>query len=529
MGFRSRIFGWLLLAAGLLISASPIFPQADVSADAVIQESARFARIYGAVEQNYAEALDPERAIWDGGIRRMLSLLDPFSAFFDRQQFELLQQQARGEALGFGSVLYVQPGKVVILQTSEGSPSWRAGLGPGDEIVEVNATRIDRLDLQALIELLERSRSHPVRLGVVRAGTVVARDFELKPAEVPMPTVDRIFALAPRTGYIHLSGFELKTTQEIADAVKRLAGPEGKNLDGLLLDLRDNHGGMIDAALGVASLFLKPDLTVLTVRGRTAPEKTYRTTSSSSTYDGPLIVLVNGNTASAAEVVTAALEEHDRAVIVGNPTFGKGVVETVMGLGEKTGLALTTAQYFTPSGRSIQRPLPETALAISEVRFDPAAERSPGFHTDNGRPISGGGGVTPDVAIPPREIDPWAGFLNQRSLISTFAAEYISRHGKVQESFDPDEKVLDQFKDFLARSGVRSPEEYWNKDQDYLKLRIKTEIFNFAFGLARGNEVEVRGDPEVQRAVKLFPKVEELLKPPGPKPAKVRVRRVARR
>ncbi|PYV12531.1 MAG: hypothetical protein DMG23_00785 [Acidobacteria bacterium] len=259
MGSRGQILGSFLLAAGLLISASPIFPQADVSTDAVIQESSRFARIYGAVEQNYAEALDPERAIWDGGIRRMLSILDPFSAFLDRQQFDLLQQQTRGEALGFGSVLYVQPGRLVILQTAEGSPTWRAGLGPGDEIVEVNGIRIDRLDLQALIELLERSRTHPVRLGVVRAGTVVARDFELQPAEVAMPTVDRVFPLAAGTGYIHLSGFELKTTQEIADALKRLAGPEGKILNGLLLDLRDNHGGMIDAAVGVASLFLKPE------------------------------------------------------------------------------------------------------------------------------------------------------------------------------------------------------------------------------------------------------------------------------
>src|SRR5207245_11791364 len=185
----------------------------------------------------------------------------------------------------------------------------------------------------------------------------------------------------------------------------------------------------VDSAIGVAGLFLKPDQLVLTVRSRAQPEKSYRTAARSpadpqnhagsppSRFDFPLIVLVNENTASAAEVVASALQEHARALIVGEPTFGKGVVESVMGLSERTGLALTTAQYFTPSGRSIQRPLPGTALAITEVRFDPAAEHSPEFHTDNGRPISGGGGVTADVAIQSSENHPWAGFMNQPSLI----------------------------------------------------------------------------------------------------------------
>ncbi len=500
-----------------------------MSADEVVQESVKFARIYAAVEQNYMDAPNPHKTVGDGGIRGMLSALDPFSAFFDREQFELLEQQTRGEALGFGSILYVQPGKIIILQTAEGSPSWRAGLGPGDEIVEVNGTRIDRLDFQSLLNLLRQSRSHPARLGVIRPGTVVARDFELKPAEIALPSVDKAFELTFGMGYIHISGFEQKTTQEVADALSRLGGTDLKGLRGLLLDLRDNHGGVLDAAIGVASLFLKPRLLVLTVRGRAVPEKTYRTTSAPSHFDGPLIVLVNGNTASAAEVVAAALEEHDRALIVGEQTFGKGVVETVMRLSEKTGLALTTAQYFTPSGRSIQRPLPGTALTLPETRLEPASNTAPTFHTDNGRPISAGGGVAPDVLIPARSLDPWVAFLNQRGIITNFASEFFTLHGKLTESFEADAKVLNQFKDFLTKGQIRVPEEYWKDDQDYLKLRIKTEVFNLVFGLARGDEVEVRGDPQVQKAATLLPKVPELLKPPAPKPGTIHVRRVAKR
>jgi len=545
-GFQKnrRIRGQTLRAANFLGLAAVLFftpllfPQSDPSTDEVLQESVRFAAVYGAVEQNYAEALDPERTIWDGGVRGMLGTLDPFSNFFDRQQFELLQQQTRGEALGFGSILYVQPGKVVVLETAEGSPSWRAGLGPGDEIVAINGTRLDRLDFRSLVELLQRSRSQLVTLSVVPSGTVVSRDIKLQPAEVALPTVDKAFEWSPGVGYIHLSSFELKTAQEVTDAIARLGGTA---LKGLLLDLRDNRGGLVDAAVGVASLFLKPDLLLLTVRGRAMPEKASRTAAATARYDGPLIVLVNGNTASAAEVVAAALQEHDRAVMVGEPTFGKGVVESVMLLSEKTGLALTTAQYFTPSGRSIQRALAGTALAVPEARLDAAsAPRAPTggapalqspvptFRTDNGRAVAAGGGVTPDVALASWRLDPWVEFLNQRGIFTTFASDYLSRRGRVSESFEPDAETLDIFRDFLKRAAIRVPEEYWRPDQDYVKLRIRTELSNLAFGLTRGNEAEVRGDPQVKKAVALFSRVPEILNPPAPA-GTVHVRRAEKR
>ena len=494
------------------------------------RESLRFAQVYAAVEQNYVDQVDPDRAIFDGGIRGMLSSLDPFSTFLDRSQFELLQQQTRGEALGFGSVLYVQPGKVLVLQTAQGSPSWRAGLGPGDEIVEINGARINRLDFNALVELLQQARSHPVRLGVIRPGKLVPQDFELKPAQVALPSVERAFLFSPGIGYIRISTFEQKTTQEVGDTLNRLGG---QGLKGLLLDLRDNRGGMVDAAVGVASLFLKPDVPVLTMRGRAVPEKPYRTSSPPSHFDFPLVVLVNGKTASAAEVVAAALQEHDRALIVGEPSFGKGVVEAVFPLSEKTALVLTTAQYLTPSGRSIQRPLPGTGLAgnggeLQPGKSEPANHRASTFHTDNGRPVLAGGGIAPDVTIPTRTLDPWVTFLRDTGAFTRFASDYLTLHRKIDKSFEPDAKVLGNFQDFLGRERIRVPEEYWSQDQDYLKLKIKAEIFNLVFGLAVGDEVEVRGDPQVQKAASLFPKIPSLLKGPPLKPGTVRVRRGAK-
>jgi carboxyl-terminal processing protease len=506
----SAFIGALLFAAGL--SA-----QTDVPDDDVSQASIKFVQVYAALERNYMDSVHPDRIILEGGIRGMLSTLDPFSSFFNPDQFEMLKEQTRGNTLGFGSILYVSPGKVVVLQTAMNSPSWRAGLGPGDEIVSVNGERIANLDFNSLVDLLERARSQPVNLGVVHPGKVVPEDFKLVPAEVALPSVDKAFTFKPGIAYLHVSGFEQKTPSEVAGAITRLGGA---GLKGVLLDLRDNHGGLVDSAVETASLFLKPGLLTLTVRGRASREQTYKTIPAPDHFDMPLIILVNQNTASAAEILAAALEEHDRALLVGEPTFGKGVVEGVTALENECGLALTTAQYFTPSGRSIQRPLPGTALAeetdLNRARGESVAVGAKAtYQTDGGRPITAGGGITPDIAVPGYDLDPWVSFLNQRGLITSFASSYLTLHGKVDRSFEPDEDVLNDFRDFLTRQGIRAPDEFWGPDQNYLKLRIKTEVFTLVFGLAAGDEVEVKGDPQVQKAATYFNALPSLLETPA--------------
>ncbi len=506
MSYTGRLIRRTLLVAAASFFVAHLNAQSEPPSDDVTRDSLKFAAIISKVDTNYVDRVDPDHVILDGGIRGMLSSLDPFSAFFDHDQFQMLQQQARGEALGFGSILYVTPGKVLVLQTAEGSPSFRAGLGPGDDIAAINGQRVDRLSFEELVDLLRSSRSHPVRLGVIHPGQLISQDFELKPAEVALPTVDRTFLLSPGIGYLRISGFELKTPQEVIEALKSLDAP---HLRGLLLDLRDNHGGMVDSAVAVASVFLKPGELVLTVRGRSMPEKASKTVPAPEQGTLPLVVLVNNNTASAAEVLAAALQEHDRAVIAGEATYGKGVVQTVMNLSEDTGLALTTGQYFTPSGRSIQRPLPGTALAATEAGLDPAPRQ---FHTDDGRPLAASGGITPDVAIPGRTLDPWLTFLDQTGTLTNFAENYLTLHGRATDSFQTTPAVLDDFKDYLTRHQIRTPEEYWSKDQDYLKLRIKAELFNLVFGLARGDEVMTKGDPQVERAARLLARTPQILK-----------------
>jgi carboxyl-terminal processing protease len=517
------IFRTALLAALLFLIAPGLYPQTSSAApDDVSAQALKFAAIYGAIEQHYVEPVDPDHAIFDGGIRGMLSALDPFCAFLDRDQFELMKQQARGESIGFGSVLYVSVGKVLILQTAQGSPSFRAGLAPGDEIVAINGERLDRLDFQSLIDLLKASRSRPVRLGVIHPGRLVPEDFNLRPAEVALPSVDKAFLWTPSIAYLHIASFEEKTPEEVATA---LDGMDAPHLKGLLLDLRDNHGGIVDSAAAVASLFLKQGDLVLTTRGRGVEEKVYHAPQMPRHFALPIVTLVNADTASAAEVLAAALQEHDRAVIAGLPTYGKGVVQSVMELSEQTGLALTAGQYFTPSGRSIQRPLAGTALTFASLSpsaapaqktaktaasTDPAGPTAT-FHTDNGRPVTGGGGITPDVTIAGRSDDPWFEFVAQRGYLTSYAESYLTTHGRLPDPFEVTPEILEDFKATLEHNGVRAPDEYWLKDQDLLKLRIKVELTNLVFGLERGNELDTQGDPQVQRAAGLFPGIAQIL------------------
>jgi carboxyl-terminal processing protease len=325
---------------------------------------------------------------------------------------------------------------------------------------------------------------------------------------------------------VHIASFEGKTPEEVATA---LEGMDAPHLKGLFLDLRDNHGGIVDSAAAVASLFLKEGEVVLTTRGRKMPERVVRAAPMPMHFELPIVTLVNGETASAAEVLAAALQEHDRALIAGLPTYGKGVVQSVEELSEQTGLAITAGQYFTPSGRSLQRPLAGTALTFASLSpsaippgrpgatgpgADPAHPLAASFHTDNGRPVTVGGGVTPDVSIAGHSDDPWIAFLTQRGMLTSYAESYLTLHGKLAEPFEITPEILEDFKDALLRSGVRVPDEFWAKDQDYLKLRIKVEFTNLVFGLKRGEELATKSDPQAQQAASLFPRATELLKGP---------------
>ncbi|MGA2273883.1 MAG: S41 family peptidase [Bryobacteraceae bacterium] len=452
--------------------------------------------VYASLESNAADPVASEQAFYQGAIPGLLRVLDPHSVFFDPGQFDQLKRMEASTQKGFGSVVSILPGRVIVLQTLAGTPSAKAGLSPGDEILAVNGYVIAQLDLDQLAELLSESRQRPARLEVRKPGSAHVLDLTLIPAEMESPSVERAFLLGPGVGvgYIRVSSFDERTVQELKEAIEKLGGDR---LAGLVLDFRNNPGGLVTAALETAALFLRPGQTIFTVRGRHVPEKAETVPASAKPYGFKLAILINGKTASASEIVTGALQDHDRATVLGEPSFGKGLVQTVYPLSEGTGLALTTALYYTPSGRSIQRPLDAAQFELAATTSRPNQAKE--FRTDGGRVVTGGGGIRPDIAVEPPAMSPLRAVLEASGSFTTFATEYLRDH-KVNTDFAVTPALMDQFQVFLAAHNIQPGVTEWSQERDFVANRLKTEIFNQSFGVEKGDEVEAERDPAIQRA-----------------------------
>ncbi len=467
-----------LLGLALLATAAGQEPESSGDVPTALR---RFTEVYAKVEAVAADRVDPDQAIYRGAIPGMLRRLDPHSVFFDPEQFEQLKELERSTRKGFGTIVSVLPGRVIVLQALPGTPSARAGIAPGDEILAINDISLDRLDMEQLIALLGESRQRPARLEVRRPGAPNILTLTLTPEELQSPSVDRAFLIAPGVGYLRVTSFDANTGRQVREAVEKLGG---SSLRALILDLRNNPGGVLPSALETAALFLPPGTRLLTARGRAVGPREEKVPEDARPYEFPLAVLINGRTASAAEIVAGALQDHRRAVIVGEPSFGKGLVETVYPLSDNTGLALTTAYYYTPKGRSIQRPLPDSALRPAGQSEAPAT-----------------GGIQPDRVVYPEPLTPFRTVVEASGAFTSFATEFTRRH-TVTDSFEITPAVLDEFQAYLAGRRIQPSVAEWTREREWISMRLKTEILNQALGVDKGDQVELASDPVVRAALR---------------------------
>lgn len=449
----------------------------------------RFTELVSVVEAQAADPVNTQQAVYDGAIPGMLRTLDPHSIFFDPDQNEQLRQMENSERKGFGTVVSVLPGRVIVLQAMPGTPSSKAGLQPGDEIIAVNGVELARLEFEQIVGFLGESHQRRAQLIVRRPGNARLLEFVLDPELLDSPSVDRAFLLQSGIGYIRVTGFDPQTGKQLKDAIDKLGGDQ---LKGLVLDLRDNPGGVVQAALEAAAFFLKPGQKLLSVKGRSIEEQSVEVPKTATPYSFPLAVLVNGKTASASEILTGALQDHDRAVVIGGPSFGKGLVQNVFQLTGNTALALTTAFYYTPSGRSIQKPLPSGHLEIEKQ-----AEQ---FRTDSGRTVTGGGGIQPDILRPPEAPTRLRVALDASGIITSFATDYIQKH-ETKENFEVTPALLEDFQVYAGQHNIQPSVGEWSQERGWVQSRLKQEIFNQALGVAKGDEVEAQRDPAVRTAI----------------------------
>jgi carboxyl-terminal processing protease len=468
-----------------------------------------FSSVYDVIAQNYAEPLTgdmPDKAIYDGAIPGMLRVLDPHSNFYDPKSYARMQEDQHGRYYGVGMEIQLLNGKVTVHYPFEGSPAFRAKIHPGDAIISVDGKATANLGTEEVANMLKGPRGTHVQVTVTRDGAAAPLTFDLVRDEIPHPSIDLKYEIRPGVGYIHISQFQQTTGREFDDAISGFG-----DLKGLVLDLRNNPGGLLTEAVSICDRLLKRDQIIVSQRGRAFPEQVYRATRGNGGKDFPVVVLVNRGTASASEIVSGALQDHDRAIIVGETTFGKGLVQTVYQLSDKTGLALTTYHYYTPSGRLIQRNYNGVSLYDYYYNHDhptDAKDREVKL-TDSGRTVYGGGGITPDYKVETPKSSHFQDLLAVHYIFPHFAAHYVASH-TVTKDFQVDGDVMDQFKQYLTAQNVAFTEQDLNGVSDWVRANIKAEIFNIAFNQTERLEVLANWDPMVQQALTYLPAATQL-------------------
>ena len=500
---------FVLALFGLLgmVFAQRINPTATPSSDSDVRDSYKqFTTVFEAVEENYAEPVNADKAIYNGAIPGMLHSLDPHSNFFDPKSYSLLREEQRGKYYGVGMTVGPRNNKVIVIAPFAGTPAYRAGIHPGDIIVAVDGKATDNMSTSDVADLLKGPKGTTVRITVLREGADHPLEFSVIRDEIPRYSVDLHFMIKPGIGYMHVSGFQETTEHEVAQALDEMG-----DLKGLVLDLRQNPGGLLSEGVGVADKFLKKGALIVSHHGRSSPEKRYTAAHGNGGRDYPLVVLVNRGTASAAEIVAGAIQDHDRGLIVGETTFGKGLVQTVYPLAENTGLALTTARYYTPSGRLIQRDY--SNLSLYDYYYNREKEENNANHeiklTDSGRTVYGGGGITPDVKLPPFKSNKFQDSLLQHYAFFNFAKRYVVGH-KVTKDCEVDDVILQDFRKFLDEQKIPFTEGELIENHDWLKSSIKSELFIDAYGQEEGLKVRAETDPEVMKALELLPQARAL-------------------
>jgi carboxyl-terminal processing protease len=517
---KSERRGLFMVVAVLGLSAvlggiyGPNVRATTASADDYQSAVRDFTKVLDVVQNNYADPVDVDKAVYQGAIPGMLRMLDPHSNFFDAKQFTLLREDQRGKYYGVGMVVAPRENHTVVMAPYVGAPAYNAGLRPGDVIIKVDDKSTDGLTTSEVADMLKGPKGTVVKITVSREGYPDALVFTVTRDEIPRHSVDISFMLKPGVGYIRLSGFNETTDREIADALRQLSAA---SLDGLILDMRGNPGGLLNEAVAVGDMFLDKNQLIVSHHGRTSPERRYYAVRGNQGVTVPLVILVNNNSASATEIVSGAVQDHDRGLVVGETTFGKGLVQTVTPLSENTGLALTTARYYTPSGRLIQRDYKSVSLYAYHYERKVPDHPTEVKLTDSGRQVTGGGGISPDIVVAAPKLTKFQQLLYRNDVffpaetgVGGFTRYFLGSKPTITKDFEVDDILMQKFRDYLGKHNVRYTEPEMADNLDWIKRKIKQEVFMSNFGQQEGFKVLLEADPQVQKAVEAIPQARAL-------------------
>ncbi len=499
-------------------------PRTDVYHDLEI-----FTKILEKISQNYVDEVDTHKLV-EKAIEGMLSNLDPHSQYLAGLEYEDLMVSTRGEFGGLGILISFRDDYPTVMSPIDGTPAERAGIRGGDQITEIEGQPTKGWNVDKAVGFLRGEPGSKVRFKVSRPGQTDAIEYVLTREVINVSSVPYHGMLQDGVGYMRVSNFAKKTPEEMESALDDL---EKQGMRALLLDFRSNPGGLLQSATEVSELFLDKDKLLVYTKGRLANSNRKYYSSNRHVHSGyPVVIMVNGNSASASEIFAGAMQDWDQALIVGQTSFGKGTVQTVFQLSDSEAVKLTTAKYYTPSGRSIHKddvrhdadvlamsgddgddvavppdaPEQKSDASTSEVKEVRDAKEKPVYYTSSGRIVYGGGGITPDVEYTPREYTDLMRRLEKDGLGFSFAIEYNKNHD-AKEDFKTTEAILKDFYKFLDDKKFEyKKEELTPENVDYIRTMIAREIVNNKFGRTAMYRVVVDSDPEVQETIDIIKK-----------------------
>jgi len=502
---------WMVIIATAAIYA----PLAGRSGDEKARQRSleTLTEVMGLVQK---QAIDPPapRQEAHAAISGMLHTLDPHSYYMDETEFRTMREDQRGSFFGIGSIIQQQPDGVVVVSTVRGGPSEKVGIRAGDYIREVDGKSMEGLTSNAVVQKLRGDKGTVVEVAVQRAGFPDLIRFSITRSEIPSNSVQYAFMLNATTGFIVIKDFGETTSEEFEKAVRNL---KTQGMTDLILDLRNNGGGMLDAATGICRQLLGPNELIVTQKGRDGRDQQETRTPAGATLDSfPMVILINRGTASASEIVTGAVQDHDRGLVVGQTSWGKGLVQAVMPINRTRGLALTTARYYTPSGRCIQRDYMHGIddYLLPEETKEPLGEKGAIFKTDLGRTVYGGGGITPDVTIESAKLTTFVGNLRgHSSAFFKFAVVEKEKRG-IKSQQVPDDALMDRFHAWMKEQKLAITDAEWKDPQNQTDMRdqLAMEMQNVAYGMDSGFKYITTRDPQVKKALELMPEASSMLK-----------------
>jgi carboxyl-terminal processing protease len=472
-----------------------------------------YADILSTLAEWSPETMAPEQFVY-ASIHGMLSRLDPHTAFLEPEDFSAMREKQQGSFYGLGIQIQKRMGRITVIAPMEGTPAYKLGIRAGDVITHVEDEELkEDVSTDEVVRKLRGPKGSQVNITIRRAGIDEPIRMTITRAEIPTHSVRYAFMLTPEVGYLFLADFTHTSSRELEAAIARL---EKQGMKKLLLDLRGNPGGVLEQAVDVSDVFLEKGSKVVYTRGRTnSSAQDYVAPGDGLHFDQPLVVLVSRGSASASEIVAGAIQDHDRGLIVGQRTWGKGLVQSVYTLPYGAGLALTTAKYFTPSGRWIQRDYSDLLAYVNpgddaqNAEADPPRKEGEVFYTDAGRVVYAAGGITPDTMVKNDRESKLLAQLLARNIPFNFAVNWLVKHPDVPRDVAVTPAMRDEFFRFAESSKYSTAPEIArmyaeDPNRELVDLALKVELVNAKYGLEAGWAVRATGDAQIQKALTQF-------------------------